>query len=264
MTLATSDDALHDDARTAQERARWRAVASEHGIASLRHTHWLDEEFRAYDDAPGVWAGRGGRIVGRRLSQDEPDAELTLAPGEEAAFGRLLLRALDRDGAPALRVLDPDAPTRVRLRGIHSFARDDAWVLRGAFVPAPDGETRVVRSVDGYEREQPAVGTVAVTIGGAPVALTVSGGAKGLSAVFADGTSGADAYRFRFLPIDPPDADGAVEIDFNRAYLPPCAFSDEYVCPLPPAGNRLAVRVEAGERLPDLAPLGDTDRADTN
>lgn len=258
MTLATSVDALHDDPRTARERARWRAVASEHGIASLRHTHWLDDEFRAYADAPGVWAGRDGRVIGRGLRRADADAELALAPGEEAPFGRLLLRAIDRDGALALRVLDPDAPTRTRLRGIHSFAHDEAWLLSGAFVPAPHGETRVVRSVDGYEREQAAVGTVALTIQGAPVSLTVSGGPKGLSAVVADGTSGVDAYRFRFLPIDAPDADGSVLVDFNRAYLPPCAFSDEYVCPLPPAGNRLSVRVEAGERLPELAP------ADTN
>ena len=57
MTLATSVDALHDDPRTARERARWRAVSSEHGIASLRHTHWLDDEFRSYADAPGCGPG---------------------------------------------------------------------------------------------------------------------------------------------------------------------------------------------------------------
>lgn len=69
----------------------------------------------------------------------------------------------------------------------------------------------------------------------------------------ADGTSGVDAYRFRFLPIDLPSEDGTVTVDFNRAYLPPCAFSDQYVCPLPPAGNRLGVRIEAGERVMELA-----------
>jgi uncharacterized protein (DUF1684 family) len=37
-------------------------------------------------------------------------------------------------------------------------------------------------------------------------------------------------------------------IDFNRAYNPPCVFTPFATCPLPPDGNRLAIRVEAGER----------------
>ncbi|HZN93790.1 MAG TPA: DUF1684 domain-containing protein, partial [Myxococcales bacterium] len=42
--------------------------------------------------------------------------------------------------------------------------------------------------------------------------------------------------------------DGKVVLDFNRAYNPPCAFSHFATCPLPPRENRLAVRVEAGEK----------------
>ena len=45
-----------------------------------------------------------------------------------------------------------------------------------------------------------------------------------------------------------PDEAGRTAIDFNRAYLPPCAFSDQFVCPLPAPGNRLPVRIAAGER----------------
>ncbi|MFI5858317.1 DUF1684 domain-containing protein [Streptomyces parvulus] len=30
--------------------------------------------------------------------------------------------------------------------------------------------------------------------------------------------------------------------------LPPCAFADHFVCPVPPPGNTLVTRVEAGER----------------
>jgi uncharacterized protein (DUF1684 family) len=151
-------------------------------------------------------------------------------------------------------VFDPETPGRTRLRGIHSFPHDEAWTLHGVFRPAAQGEITVIRSVDGFEREEPAVGTIELDVAGAPVQLTVTGDpAEGLSAVIADATSNVDAYRFRFLEIDAPAADGSVVVDFNQAYLPPCAFSDHYVCPLPPAGNRLAVRVEAGERAVELA-----------
>jgi uncharacterized protein len=41
-----------------------------------------------------------------------------------------------------------------------------------------------------------------------------------------------------------------VELDFNRAFLPPCAFGAGYLCPIPPAQNRLPFAVDAGERFP--------------
>ena len=250
MTLpASTPDTVTD--------ARWRAVSSEHGIAALRHTHWLDSEPRAYDGAPGVWRAVDGKVAGAGLRADAPGApadDVVLAPGEHLDVGGVRLKAISREGAPALRVFDPEIPGRTRLRGILSFPHDDAWALPGVFHPAAEGEINVIRSVDGYEREEPAVGTITLEVAGAPVELTVTGSpAEGLSAVIADATSNVDAYRFRFLEIDAPAADGTVTVDFNQAYLPPCAFSDHYVCPLPPANNRLVVRVEAGERITEIA-----------
>jgi uncharacterized protein len=43
--------------------------------------------------------------------------------------------------------------------------------------------------------------------------------------------------------------DGSVVVDFNLAYNPPCVFSPYATCPLPPAENRLPLRIEAGELL---------------
>ncbi len=39
----------------------------------------------------------------------------------------------------------------------------------------------------------------------------------------------------------------ALVVDLNFAYQPSCAYSSDWVCPLPGPGNRLAARVEAGE-----------------
>jgi hypothetical protein len=41
---------------------------------------------------------------------------------------------------------------------------------------------------------------------------------------------------------------GAVDLDFNRAYSPPCAFTDFATCALPPSQNRLPFPVRAGEK----------------
>lgn len=43
-------------------------------------------------------------------------------------------------------------------------------------------------------------------------------------------------------------ADGLLEVDFNLAYNPYCAYNQHYSCPIPPRDNVLTVRIEAGEK----------------
>ena len=67
---------------------------------------------------------------------------------------------------------------------------------------------------------------------------------------FRDATTGNETYGAgRYLDLDPRE-DDAYDLDLNRAYHPYCAYDDAWSCTLPPPENRLAVRVEAGERLP--------------
>ena len=66
--------------------------------------------------------------------------------------------------------------------------------------------------------------------------------------MFKDGTSGKGTYGAgRFVYAAMPKGD-SVEIDFNQAHNPPCAFTAFATCPLPPKQNTLAVSVEAGEK----------------
>lgn len=43
--------------------------------------------------------------------------------------------------------------------------------------------------------------------------------------------------------------DGKLQLDFNKAYNPYCAYSDGYRCPIPPEENDLQLAVKAGEKL---------------
>ena len=73
-------------------------------------------------------------------------------------------------------------------------------------------------------------------------------GAKELFFIFRDETAGKETYGAgRFLYSDLPK-DGTVVLDFNKAYNPPCAFTPYATCPLPPRENRIAARIEAGEK----------------
>ncbi|HXW95438.1 MAG TPA: DUF1684 domain-containing protein [Nitrososphaerales archaeon] len=65
---------------------------------------------------------------------------------------------------------------------------------------------------------------------------------------FRDATSGEETYgAARYLDLEVEHNDEYV-VDFNYAYNPYCAYSDEYVCPLPPQENWLKVRIRAGEK----------------
>jgi uncharacterized protein (DUF1684 family) len=57
----------------------------------------------------------------------------------------------------------------------------------------------------------------------------------------------------RSVAVKAPDEHGRVLIDFNRAVNLPCAYTPHATCPLPPAENRLAVAIEAGEKKPSGA-----------
>ncbi len=66
--------------------------------------------------------------------------------------------------------------------------------------------------------------------------------------ILTDATSGKETYAAaRFLYADAPK-DGKVIIDFNKAVNPPCALSPHVVCPTAPKENRLALRIDAGEK----------------
>ena len=67
--------------------------------------------------------------------------------------------------------------------------------------------------------------------------------------VLHDGTSGRETYGASRFLIGEVTAEGIV-LDFNKAINPPCAFIDYATCPLPPAENRLPLRITAGEKRP--------------
>lgn len=63
---------------------------------------------------------------------------------------------------------------------------------------------------------------------------------------FTDLTNGEETYGGgRYIDLQAPLA-GTVQIDFNRAYNPYCAYNDRYSCPIPPLENHIDAEVRAG------------------
>ena len=240
----------------AWEEARWAAVSGPHGTASLADTVWLFAQEQRVAGVAGSWSAEGAAVRGEGLRDSglrDAHGELVgdtvvLQAGDTLTDGPRLLRAFVRDGSPALRILDPDAETRTSLTGLDAYQPDQAWVRPAVF--EPNEGSLEVELVDGHRSVNERSGTLRFELDGVERTLTATVGAQALSVVFADATSGAETYRFRFLTVPLPDAAGATVVDFTRAFLPPCAFSPHYVCPLPPPGNRFEFAVTAGEKLP--------------
>jgi uncharacterized protein (DUF1684 family) len=72
-----------------------------------------------------------------------------------------------------------------------------------------------------------------------------------LFVLFMDETNSHPTYPSgRYVYTDPHE-DGNLFIDFNKAYSPPCAFTDYATCSFPPQENWLIASVEAGEIYPE-------------
>jgi uncharacterized protein (DUF1684 family) len=108
---------------------------------------------------------------------------------------------------------------------------------------------------DGKLRPAHRAGVLRFDIDGAARQLTAytfdGGDERSLFVPFLDATSGTETYGAgRYLDLEPED-DGTYILDFNVAYHPSCVYDPRFSCPLTPAENRLPVRIEAGERLPE-------------
>ncbi|MEV6975355.1 DUF1684 domain-containing protein [Kitasatospora sp. NPDC093806] len=258
MTATAAEEWKHwSDGRAA-------SVSAQHGQLALTGTYWLAPEPTEIPGLPGQWWTDPEGIRVRAAAADgltvagaaaPVDGEVLLRPdtdpaGDTAALGDLLLVPIEREGELALRVFDPAAPRRVSFAGISAYPYAPEWAVPAVFTPFEGEEEQavVVPNADGRERPLAVSGRITFTVAGEHHSLTVGRSGSGLSGVIADATSGRDTYRFRFISLPEPDADGRTVLDLNRAYLPPCAFADHFICPFPPPGNRLELAVEAGEK----------------
>ncbi|MFJ4616550.1 DUF1684 domain-containing protein [Streptomyces sp. NPDC088812] len=158
-------------------------------------------------------------------------------------------------GAPehGLRFWDAAAPAVEGFERVDVFPYDPSWVLEASYTPVP-GARRVdfehIRD-NGGTRDLVVPGDISLTVDGHDYTLSAFDDDGTLLLVFGDPTNGDSTYGAgRFLFVERTEDDHRVVLDFNRAFVPPCGFSDQYNCPMPPRQNRLHLAVEAGEKRP--------------
>jgi len=149
----------------------------------------------------------------------------------------------------AIRVRDQNAPLRKNFSSLKWYAANPAYRVTGQFTPLDKPKVVQAPTILGDLEPFTVPGHVSVTIGGKTANMEAWRSGERLWFVFRDLTSADTTYpSARFLYTDAPTPDGKVVLDFNRAQNPPCAYNPWTTCPLPPSANKLAVRIEAGEK----------------
>jgi len=203
----------------------------------------------SFQPAPGVAVTRGGKpFTGGAVTTDEEGH----AEPDVLEVGRLRFQVIVRGDQVGVRIKDPEARARKEFKGIPTYPPSARWRLTARWEPSNPPTEIAVPNVLGQVERSPSPGTAVFTVDGKEYRLTpvLEEGSPDLFFVFADETNRTETYGAGRFLYAAPAKDGTVILDFNRAYNPPCAFSAFATCPLPPRQNRLALRVDAGEKRP--------------
>jgi uncharacterized protein (DUF1684 family) len=257
-TPAEQNDYFHE--------RRELAVVQPQGSLALTNTQAIDSEQTIWG-VPGRWAPLPAGESGLKViatAADGIQVDGALVDGEAVVRGKdaptpsaivfsdtvtgFVIR-LD-GGSYALRVFDAKSEAIENFGGIDAFGYDPSWVITAGWSENPEGTTLGFEHLkdDGQTREEVVPGKITFSRDGVDYDLAAFKSGRALQLVFADSTSGDSTYsvgRFLFVA---PNADGTLTLDFNRAVLPPCAFSYAFNCPMPPKQNRFGVPIEAGEK----------------
>jgi len=164
------------------------------------------------------------------------------------SVGRLLLEVTTLAGQHALRIRDRESTDPAGFPGIGYFPIDPAWRFVADWIALEQPVVTTVDTMIGIPTEVTITHKAAFTRDGVRYELLPTHGTpQAPQFVIRDMTAGKETYpASRFLFGEDIGADTIV-LDFNKAINPPCAFTDHAVCPLPPPGNILPIRIAAGE-----------------
>lgn len=280
LALGLTLPAAAEDTAWRQEVEKFRQervdnLKKEDGWFTLVGLSWLEEGENRFGSDPEAAVvlpqGKSPKVAGVLLRQGDkvtvrvdPEAKVTSdgkrvttldlvsdAKGEPTVLemGSVSFYVIQRGDKVGVRVRDKQSDALKAFHGLDTYPIQPVWRIEARFEPYDPPKKIGIPNILGQVSEEAAPGAVVFDWQGQTYRLDALGDPKeGLSLIFADQTNGKETYGAgRFLETGPVQ-DGKVVVDFNLAYNPPCAFTAFATCPLPPSQNRLALRVEAGEK----------------
>jgi uncharacterized protein (DUF1684 family) len=274
----------HGDRRDAylKEFDRWKEkrlmrLKSENGWLNLAGLFWLKEGINTIGSDTSnniVFPDKAPAILGKYMLESrqvrfiaEPGTEVLMdgkpigeieiktdKTGEPTLLeaGSLAWFIIERGDQFGIRLRDYEHPAIDQLTHIETFPADPDWFIEASFEPYAEPRELLIPTVIGTVEKNMCPGIIHFRINGVEQQLYPVAAGKRLFVIFADETSALETYGGgRFLYLEKPDRKNRVRLDFNKAFNPPCAFTQYATCPLPPRENFLTVRIEAGEKTVD-------------
>lgn len=208
---------------------------------------WLENDIARIEIAPGVEITNDGKPVASGFDlKSDADGQPTVLN-----FDSLTFFVIKRSDQYALRVRDKESQVRTSFKGLEYFPIDPKFRIEARFENYNPPKKIPIGNVTGTVSEETSPGAIVFEIDGTTYTLDpiLEQGTEDLFIIFSDQTSGKETYGAgRYLYTKQPDENGRLIIDFNKAYSPPCAFTEFATCPLPPPQNRIPIRIEAGEK----------------
>jgi uncharacterized protein (DUF1684 family) len=169
------------------------------------------------------------------------------------------VQALRRDKDDAFRNSEQSpipAAQRASFAGLVYFPVDPAYRVPANLTPDAAAEPVIIQleTSKGQKDRLRRVGSLGFTVQGQALRLTAFANVNArtfdqLFVPFGDLTNRAETYGGgRYLQLQRTPT-GLYDLDFNQAFNPYCVYNYDYECPVPPAENRLAVAIRAGEKL---------------
>jgi uncharacterized protein (DUF1684 family) len=166
-------------------------------------------------------------------------------------YQKLRMVVMRRPHGVGVRVWDNGRAERETFPGRKWFEPDPDFRISAIYNPYPVPMKIQVPNVLGETEEDMVHGYISFSLGGRGRRLDVSELEDGrLYLAFRDRSNGITTYsEGRYLYTEPVHEDGLVNVDFNRAFNPPSAFSPYSTSTFASKRNELKIRVEVGERF---------------
>ena len=142
-------------------------------------------------------------------------------------------------------------------RALDFFPVDSTYIIKAHLQRTPDSEWFEMKTTTGDVNIERVYGILSFNLKGKSFELNTYvgeesmqmgrlGGSKKLFLPFLDDTNGNSTYAGgRYIDLIIPEGD-TIDIDFNKAYNPYCAYNEKYSCPIVPRANYIPIKVEAG------------------